>query len=146
VLSAIPEDFYELIQEHIIYAAGFYIAVLNCRYNPNANNLQLFFRGICAGEKLHEFERLEDRETTPRMYDVEMVPATNVPQQILAIMPNRLMEWPEPWDTGSRRIRTMREPFHSICLVWRAYNSLSSMIFSDGVVSDKSGGLMIEME
>jgi hypothetical protein len=59
-------------------------------------------------------------------------------------MPNRIVEWLQPWAAGPKHIRRMREPYHSIYLMWLVRIRLSSMIFSDDIVIDKTRGLIIE--
>jgi hypothetical protein len=40
----------------------------------------------------------------------------------------------------------MREPYHSIYLMWLARSSLADLIFSDGVDIDKQGRLLIKAD
>jgi len=130
---------------NVFTAPGFWLAVLSGRYDPAARNIQLIWRAICAGDKLKQLMEMDDCETTPRMFDWEIGLIDDLPSQIGEMMPNRITEWPERWK-GHKQIRRMREPYHSIYLMWLARASLSEMVFSDGLVVDRQSGLTIESD
>jgi len=150
ILNYIATDYFHLLNfgrldpEHP-EGPGFSIAFLSGRYHPNAGHIQLFFRGIFAGRNLREFQQLEDGGISPRMFDWDMYNIKDLPGQTSAIMPNRIMEWPEPWEAGAtRHVRRMREPYHSIYLMWLPQSSLWDRVVIEGIAFDKEQGLIIE--
>ena len=85
---------------------------------------------------------MEGRKTTPA-FELEIDIIEHIASEITEIMPNRVAEWPQPRN-ARKQIRRMREPYHSIYLIWLARLSLADLIFSDGIVVDKHRGLIIE--
>jgi hypothetical protein len=144
LLGEIHAHFYELLDHEVSCVPGFIITCLSGRYDPNARNIQLIFRGICGGEKLRGFYRLEDQETTPRMFEWDIYTIKNLPRQLSAMMPNQIVEWPGHWGSNSKNVRRMREPYHSIYLMRLAHDSLLSLVFTQGIEVDKDNRLMIE--
>jgi hypothetical protein len=122
----IANDFADFIDKiGVSSAAGFLISVLTGHYNPASRNIQLFMRAICAGNKLKQFPNMyDDGEDVPRMFGWEFHEVVNLPAQLTAMMPNRITELPEEWK-GEKRFRRMRQPFHSIYLIWLARSSFA---------------------
>jgi hypothetical protein len=77
------------------------------------------------------------------MFEAELHPVEDFPRQLSAMMPNRIVEWPQPSAAGPKHIRRMREPYHSILL---DVASAQSPLFDDTamIVIDKTRGLIIE--
>jgi hypothetical protein len=143
----LSEDFCDLLEGgNVLSASGFLVAVLSGRYDPAAQNIQLILRGICAGDKLSRFIDMEtDCETVPRMFNWDVHEIVHLPRQIRSMMPNRITELPERWK-GRKQIQRMREPYHSIYLMWLARSPFAQLVLSDGVVVDKQRGLVVETD
>ena len=143
--SGVVEDVFDFLEKgRVADADGLLIGVLTGRYCPAARNIQLVMRAICAGHKSKQFEKMDpDDETVPRMFEWEFHHVVNLRAQLSAIMPNRIIELPEFWK-GQKQVQRMRQPYHSIYLMWLARSSFARLIITDGVVIDKQRGMIIE--
>jgi hypothetical protein len=121
-------------------APGFLIGFLSGRYNPDAGNIQLFVRVVFAGKKKLG-ALLKDNVDVPGSFDCDVYDAKDLPRQLAAIMPNRILELRSDGDV--RKFHRMREPWHSVYLIWAAQDALSCRVFTNDIAVDGHGRLFI---
>jgi hypothetical protein len=136
-------------------ASGFLIGCMRGIYDADAGNLQLEFRGLCGGEKLKEFGQPEERDER-HMFYADKHEVWDLPRQLSAMMPNRIAERPEGQvGDHTRGTKRMREPYHSIYLMWLARREMTNVVFAqghrlramvyvDGIDIDETGRFIIE--
>jgi hypothetical protein len=140
ILGSLSEHVLHLFEGGPFDKSGFFIGFISGRYEPKANNVQLFLNGLCAGEKVEAFRRITDPcHDVGFYYETGFWEVKNLARQILGIMPSRIIELPE---YPSSMCRRMREPYHSTYLMWLVEQSLSTLIITNDVSVSEEGGLI----
>jgi len=122
---------------------GFLVACVNGQFDVQGQRIQLVFNGLYAGEK-RRAARIWDNDDHPfRALDAIMAEViTDLPQQLCELIPNRVVEG-TPDFVKVKDTRRMREPYHSLYLMWLAHCSLADRMLLDDI-SVKATGLALE--
>jgi hypothetical protein len=134
----------------VITASGFIAACLHGEFEPFGERYQLHFHGLCAGDKVKALNRLRGRQGYIRTAEVnwplKLYPLNNPPRQLSYLMQSF---WPmkaqmlRPDGTYYRtRTKTrIKEPYHSLYLLWLDKWSIDDMWLLSGIRT--TGGRMI---
>jgi hypothetical protein len=142
IFSLVPNHLFDLFEDGPSDQPGFFIGSIRGQYQPRANNIQLTLIGLCAGDKIRAFENMaDDLHPANLHYDVGVWNATNLLRQITVIMPPGIEEMSEAVNAPNRR---MREPYHSVYLMWLVEQSLSTLVITDNISVSQEGELVAE--
>jgi hypothetical protein len=114
---------------------GLLAAYLHGFFDPTTGKFGLKYRGIVAGEKLNRIRKSlqpNPKLAQPRPTILAVHPIRDLPQQILRMMPNSLTEVAATAAGMVANATRMREPYHSLYLMWLAQHSLADLLVIDG--------------
>ena len=141
ILSQLSEHVADFFKDGPFSEPGFFIGFISARYEPAANNIQLYLKGLCAGEKVRSFRHITGGTHQANFYyELGLWEVKNLARQIPAIMPRSITETAENVNQPDRR---MREPYHSVYLMWLACQSLSPLVITNDLAVDRQHGLII---
>src|SRR5205823_12432700 len=109
---------------------GFLIAFLDGQWIPEHERFHLEYRGLVLGDKL-EALRQPLRNTRPNAdggLNLTTHPIADLQREIPKMMPSDLRERVTPATSKSPNVNRMREPYHSMYLMWLARRRLADLI------------------
>jgi hypothetical protein len=116
-------------------ATGFLITFLHGHLDPEREQFHLQYRGLVLGNKLEALRRPTHHPSLRPAHlglAVTIHPITDLRQQLTRMMPNYLRERQAAALGNSPTINRMREPYHSMYLMWLARRRLADLIVVDG--------------
>ncbi len=115
-------------------ATGFLITFLHGHLDPEREQFHLEYRGLVLGDKLEALRQPAHHTSLrpARRGLVTIHPITDLRQQLTRMMPNYLRERQAAALGNSPTINRMREPYHSMYLMWLARRRLADLIVVDG--------------
>ena len=120
---------------------GFLVACVNGQFDVHEKKIQFTISGLYAGEKMRASKIWDnDDQLQPAALTAEEI--TDLPRQICQLMPNCIIEG-EPDFGEVEKPRRMREPYHSLYLMWLAHCSLADRMLLDDL-SVNATGLVLE--
>ena len=132
----------DLERSRAIGVPGFVIACLNGYFDPGMKKFRVEYRGIVAGEKLKRIRAAanldQNGERLRSRIHIVVHQIKDLQQQIAGVMPNFLPELVPLRTNSLSNIKRMRQPYHSIYLMWLDQQSLADMwvingaFYSDG--------------
>jgi hypothetical protein len=118
---------------------GFMVACVNGQFDVREQKTQFMFNGIYAGEKRRASLIWDnDDQLQPSALSVN---ESDLPGQICQLIPNCIVEGDLDFVATENR-RRMREPYHSLYLMWLAHCSLADRMLLDDVSVKPTGSVM----
>jgi hypothetical protein len=140
ILSSLSEHLLDLFSDGPLRESGFFVGIITGCYEPNANNIQLYLNGLCAGNKVQAFRSFMDPGHQANFYyEFRLWEVKNLMRQISGVMPRGIVELPE--DIGGP-YRRMRQPYHSAYLLWLVKQSLSALVVTNDAAINEKGELI----
>jgi hypothetical protein len=96
---------------------------------------------LCGGMELRVLRILQSGHHDLRGFSIRHAEVTDLPRQIGNLMPNRVLEAPTQTVELDEMLHRMREPYHSMYLLWLARHPLAERLFTEGIQIDDDGRL-----
>jgi hypothetical protein len=115
-------------------ATGFLIAFLDGHFIPELEQFHLQYRGLVVGDKLRAVRQRLQFMALPRGHrrlTLTLHPITDLSRQVTRMMPSYLRERVAAAPGDAPNINRMREPYHSMYLMWLARHRLADLIVVD---------------
>jgi len=118
-------------------APGFLLAFLNGHLIPELEQFHLHYRGLVLGDKLtalRQPSRPTPASPSPARQGLAIAihPIADMGQQLTRVMPWYLRERSTAVPANAATLVRMREPYHSMYLLWLAKRDLADLLVVDG--------------
>ncbi len=116
-------------------APGFLIGFLNGNFDPRTEKFRLEYRGIAAGDKLKSLRQPQPvvpNRRPLRGMRIDVHEITDLPMQISRMLPHSARERVPSVIDGGVPAKRMRQPYHTIYLIWLAGYRLADLTVIDG--------------